>query len=111
MEEQIILIGYGRAGSIRPNPEGWINKNRKAENKKPEGQTRMPNFTTRPNICYPLYQREIKLKATKYMLRIKFKTFIEVVGYALNNIQKFDSPNQFKMNCRNEMIVLVKLLA
>ena len=27
-----------RGGSVRPNPEGQINKNRKAENKKTEGR-------------------------------------------------------------------------
>ena len=37
-------------GSIRPNPEGQINKNRKAENKKPDGRTERPNLTVRPKI-------------------------------------------------------------
>ena len=43
------LVG---GGSIRLNLEGRINKNQKAENKKPEGRTR------RPNNSYPLYHRE-----------------------------------------------------
>ena len=40
-------------GSIRPNPEGRINKNRKAENKKPDGQTERPNLTIRLKISLP----------------------------------------------------------
>ena len=37
-------------GSVRLNPEGRINKNRKAKNKKPEGQIGRPNLTVRPKI-------------------------------------------------------------
>ena len=47
----------GRGGSVRPNPEGRINKNQKAKYKKPEGRTRRPNLTVRPKnqlVCFLL---------------------------------------------------------
>ena len=34
---------------IRPNPDDQINKNRTAENKKPDGRTERPNLNVRPN--------------------------------------------------------------
>ena len=34
----------------QPNPDGRINKNRTAENKKPDGRTEWPNLTIRLNI-------------------------------------------------------------
>ena len=36
-------------GSIRPNPDGRINKNRRAEIFSTEGRTEGPNMMIRPN--------------------------------------------------------------
>ena len=48
----MLLLQYEtlRGGSVRPNPEGRINKNQKAEKKKPEGRTGRPSLTVGPKI-------------------------------------------------------------
>ena len=46
----IYLLSYRRGGSFRPNPEGRIIENRKAEFYEPLGRTVRPNLTVRPKI-------------------------------------------------------------
>ena len=43
------ILQNKRGGALRPNPDGWMNKNRTVEYFWPDGRTEGPKMTTQPN--------------------------------------------------------------